>query len=231
MELIENLNLENSVENNFFQSSLGQAINSAVDIGLKAILPNFIEDDVIEIKDAFIEEGFSEAIDTAIEKAVSLGKTAIGTITGSFETVSQAKKAIEKGGLIDGVSDAIDFVLKKAKSAGLISKDVSNLIKNSKNAILNTVSTNIENEFDIQNEKIEKLQNYNNKWKEAFENKDFEKMDQIMKKIQKILTNIIPIENVINESRTMENLHELIKNNGKNFDLNEEEINLAKMLN
>lgn len=231
MELIENLNLENSVENNFFQSNLGQAINSAVDIGLKAILPNFIEDDIIEIKDAFIEEGFSEAIDTAIEKAVSLGKTAIGTITGSFETVSQAKKAIEKGGLIDGVSDAIDFVLKKAKSAGLISKDVSNLIKNSKNAILNTVSTNIENEFDIQNEKIEKLQNYNNKWKEAFENKDFKKMSQNMKKIQKILSNIIPIENVINESRTMENLHELIKNNGKNFDLNEEDINLAKMLN
>lgn len=231
MELIENLNLENSVENNFFQSNLGQAINSAVDIGLKAILPNFIEDDIIEIKDAFIEEGFSEAIDTAIEKAVSLGKTAIGTITGSFETVSQAKKAIEKGGLIDGVSDAIDFVLKKAKSAGLISKDISNLIKNSKNAILNTVSTNIENEFDIQNEKIEKLQNYNNKWKEAFENKDFEKMSQNMKKIQKILSNIIPIENVINESRKMENLHELIKNNGKKFDLNEEEINLAKMLN
>ena len=52
-----------------------------------------------------------------------------------------------------------------------------------------------------------------------------------MKKIQKILSNIIPIENVINESRTMENLHELIKNNGKNFDLNEEDINLAKMLN
>ncbi len=231
MELIENLNLENSVENNFFQSNLGQAINSAVDIGLKAILPNFIEDDIIEIKDAFIEEGFLEAIDTAIDKAVSLGKTAIGTITGSFETVSQAKKAIEKGGLIDGVSDAIDFVLKKAKSAGLISKDISNLIKNSKNAILNTVSTNIENEFDIQNEKIEKLQNYNNKWKEAFENKDFEKMSQNMKKIQKILSNIIPIENVINESRKMENLHELIKNNGKNFDLNEEEINLAKMLN
>ena len=231
MELIENLNLENSVENNFFQSNLGQAINSAIDVGLKAILPNFIEDDIIEIKDAFIEEGFSEAIDTAINKAVSLGKTAIGTITGSFETVSQAKKAIEKGGLIDGVSDAIDFVLKKAKSAGLISKDVSNLIKNSKNAILNTVSTNIENEFDIQNEKIEKLQNYNNTWNEAFENKDFEKMDQNMKKIQKILTNIIPIENVINESRTMENLHELIKNNGKNFELNEEEINLAKMLN
>lgn len=231
MELIENLNLENSVENNFFQSNLGQAINSAVDIGLKAILPNFIEDDIIEIKDAFIEEGFSEAIDTAIDKAVSLGKTAIGTITGSFETVSQAKKAIEKGGLINGVSDAIDFVLKKAKSAGLISKDISNLIKNSKNAILNTVSTNIEKEFDIQNEKIEKLQNYNNKWKEAFENKDFEKMSQNMKKIQKILSNIIPIENVINESRTMENLHELIKNNGKNFDLNEEEINLAKMLN
>ena len=70
MELIENLNLENSVENNFFQSNLGQAINSAVDIGLKAILPNFIEDDIIEIKDAFIEEGFLEAIDTAIDKAV-----------------------------------------------------------------------------------------------------------------------------------------------------------------
>ena len=51
-----------------------------------------------------------------------------------------------------------------------------------------------------------------------------------MKKINNLLTKTLPLENTIKNARTIENLHELIKNNGKNFDLTSEELELAKML-
>ena len=56
---IELDNLENldKQQNNFLESTLGQVIDSSVDLGLRAILPNFIEDEVIEIKDTLIKEG------------------------------------------------------------------------------------------------------------------------------------------------------------------------------
>ena len=38
------------------------------------------------------------------------------------------------------------------------------------------------------------------------------------------------IENTIKNARTIENLHELIKNNGKSFELSDEEMQLAELL-
>ena len=49
-------------------------------------------------------------------------------------------------------------------------------------------------------------------------------------KIEKEIKNLIPIEKTINEIRTIENLHNLIKNNGKNFNLTNQEIELANKL-
>ena len=230
MELIENINLQNNNINDFFQNTFGKIINQSLETGLKIILPDFIEDEVIGIKDTLIEEGLPEAVNKAIDTAVNIGKTALGTITGNFDSVSQAESAIEKGGLIDGISDALDFVLDKAKSAGFLSKEVVKIIKNGKNTLLNNVSSNIKNEFEIQNDKIEKLNKYNQKWKQAYENKDFNKMEQYMKKIKDTLSNIMPVESVIKDSREIENLHELVKNNNINFDLTSEQYELAKRL-
>jgi len=44
------------------------------------------------------------------------------------------------------------------------------------------------------------------------------------------LKELIPMENTIKEARTIENLHNLIKNNGKDFNLSTEQQELAKML-
>ena len=38
------------------------------------------------------------------------------------------------------------------------------------------------------------------------------------------------LESILKKARTVENLHELIKNNGKNFELNSNEKELAEML-
>ena len=45
------------------------------------------------------------------------------------------------------------------------------------------------------------------------------------------LKEIIPIEETIKKARKIETLHNLIKNNGKNFNLSEQEIELVQKLN
>lgn len=228
MELLENIGLENN--NNFFQSTFGSLINSAIETGIKALLPDAIEDEIIEIKDTFINEGFSEAVEKAIDTAIDFGKSALGIVTGNFESVSQAEFAFEEGGLIDGISDAIDFILDKVEDMGLISENVTSLIKNGKNVLLNNVSSNIKEEFEIQNENIDNLSKYNELWKQSFESQNFEEMEKYLEKIEDLLSETMPVENIINEARTIENLHELIKNNGQDFNLSNEQLELANML-
>ena len=55
-------------------------------------------------------------------------------------------------------------------------------------------------------------------------------MEKYMKKINNLLTKTLPLENTIKNARTIENLHELIKNNGKSFELSDEEMQLAELL-
>lgn len=222
--------VNNQTQNNFLQSSLGQVINGAVDIGIKAALPDVVEDTVIEIKDSFLTEGFVEGVNKAIESAINLGKSAIGIFSGNFENISQAQMAVEEGGIIDGVSNTIDYVLKKATDAGIISKDINKLIKKGKNIILDTVSSNIQNKFDNQIESIEKISESSGKWKEYFNNKDFNNMEKQYKNIMKELNNILPLEEIVSQAKVIENLHTLIKNNGNNFNLTQEQIALTEML-
>lgn len=225
-------NLENldKQQNMFLESSLGKVIDSSVDLGLRAILPNFIEDEVIEIKDTLIKEGFSEAINKAIDGAIDIGKSALGIVTGKFESVSQAEKAVEKGGIVDSVSNILDFTLDKVSDMGLLSKNITKVIKSGKDALIDNVSSDIKKEFKTQNKNIENLNKYNNSWKESFEAKDFSSMEKYIKKINNLLNKTLPLENTIKNARTIENLHELIKNNGKNFELTNEELQLAELL-
>ena len=55
-------------------------------------------------------------------------------------------------------------------------------------------------------------------------------MEKEYKKIKTELKNLVPIENTINDARNIEILHDLIKNNGKNFNLTQDEIELAGKL-
>lgn len=234
-ELKEN-NINNNLEierkqNNFLESTLGKTINAGINIGLRMVLPDLIENQIIEIKDTLLKEGLSQGIQKAISTAIDFGKSAVGIVTGNFENVSQAQAAIQKGGIIDGVSDTIDFVLNKTQQAGILPYNITRAIKSGKNTILNNVANNIENEFNKQLESAEKLQKYSSNWKQYFNNKDFEGMTKELYKINAEIKNLIPMENTIKEARTIQNLHNLIRTNGKNFNLTNEQLELAKMLN
>ena len=231
----KNLEIENTVINekeqkSFLETTLGKTINTAVDIGIRAILPDFIEDQIINIKNNLLNNGLKEGITKTIDDAIDLGKSALGIVTGNFENVNQMQVAVKTGGIIDGVSSLLDTVVDKVKNKGLIDYNTANTIKQGKNIILNNVESNIENTFANQLKAVEYTNKYINNWKEYYNNQDFEGMQKEYKKIQKEMKDLAPIEKTISEAKTVENLHNLIKNNGKNFNLTPEELELAEKL-
>lgn len=238
VEIKNDINLKNDnlqevtyeKQKGFLETNLGQVINGGINLGLKAVLPDLIEDQVIEIKDSIITDGFKAGIKTAIDNAVDLGKSVLGIFTGKFDNMSQVKDVIRKGGLIDSVSNVLDWGINKAKSNDLINNSTASLIKKGKNTILNTVNNNIENSMTSQIESVEKIDKYISNWNEYYKNQDFTNMNKQFKKIEKELETVMPLENVITKARVVENLHNLIKNNGKNFNLSNEEIELANKL-
>lgn len=229
-QILNNLNLEKN-ENNFLNSTLGKVVNNAIDIGIRYILPDLIEEEAIDIKDSLIKNGLKEGVQTAIDNAVTLGKSAIGIVTGNFENISQIKKAVDQGGLIDSVSEVIDFATNKAQKAGIIDRNISSLIKTGKNSILNNVSSSIEKELNNQQNNIEKLEKYSENWKKYYENQDFEGMVKEYNKMKEKLKEIIPVEETIKKARTIETIHNLIKNNGKEFNLTKDQLELVEKLN
>ena len=227
--LIQETNLEKE-QKNFLETNLGKVVNTGLDIGIRALLPDVIEEQVIDVKDAILQNGFKEGVKQAIDSAIDLGKSVIGIFTGNFETVGQAQNAIKNGGIIDGISDSLDFVLDKMANAGNISNGLIQTIKKGKDVVLDSISNKIESNFNEQLDAAEKLQKYSNNWKEYFSNKDFEGMEKEYQKMKEKLKLIIPLENTLTEARTIENLHQLIKNNNKSFNLTEEQLELVTLL-
>lgn len=227
MELNVELN-KNVEKNNFLNSVLGKTINTAIDIGLRAILPDLIENQVIDIKNALLQNGLKAGIDTAVNSAINLGKSAVGIVTGNFENMDQVKMAVGNGGIVDTVSNVLDKAINTTYKKGYIDKTVTSIIKNGKNVLLNNITNNIKSELDQQTNSVEKLEKYVNNWKEYYNNKDFEGMTKEYNKIKTQINKVIPLENILRETRKVETLHELIKNNGQNFNITEAEKNIIE---
>ena len=235
LEKNNEINLNNNLEQekdqkSFLETTLGKTINAGLDIGIRALLPDFIDEQVINLKDNLFEYGLKDGIKQTIDDAIDLGKSAIGVVTGNFENINQMQSAVETGGLIDGVSSLLDTVIDKVRDAGLINYNVANTIKQGKDVILNNVESNIEKTFTEQLTSVENTNKYIKNWKEYFNNQDFSGMEKEYEKLENELKNLVPLENTINEARTIENLHNLIKNNGQNFNLTQEQLELAEKL-
>ena len=217
-------------QTHFLDSTLGKVVDTAIDLGLRWILPDFVENQIIDVKDSLLRGGLKEGIDKAIDSAVELGKSVTGIFTGKFENVSQAQNAVKNGGIIDGISDVLDSTLSFTTKQGWIPSNIASLISQGKNVILDNVSNNIENEFVTQLDHIEKLGKYENNWRNYFQEQDFEGMEREYQKIRERLKETLPLETTLKQARVIENLHLLIKNNGHNFNLTQEQLELAGIL-
>lgn len=231
----DNFNLENQLVNenmqkSFLETMLGKTINVAIDIGIRALLPNFIEDQVINVKNNLFNYGLQEGITKTIDDAIDLGKSAIGILTGNFENISQMQEAVKTGGLIDSISSLLDFAVDKANRAGVINNTITETIRQGKNLILNNIESNIENSFNQKYKALETTNKCIKNWKNYFEEKNFDGMKKEYNKMEKQLNDLAPIEKTISDIKTIQVIHNLIKNNGQDFNLTQEELELAEKL-
>ena len=235
MELLEHNNtLKNNInldidnrQKTFLETNIGKVVDSAVDLGIRTVLPNLIEDQVIDIKNIILDQGFKDGLSEIINTGLDFGKSAIGVLTGNFENISQVQMAVKKGGIIDSISRLLDFSINLAAKTNLISNDMASVIKSGKNTIMENITVKVENELTSQIREIEKLDKYCNKWQEALENKDLTEMNKIYRNIQKHEQEIIPIERVINNIRKIDNIQELIKSKENIEDITDNELVLA----
>lgn len=239
-ELINNLknpevrkNISNNLkerQEDFLESTLGKIINTGIDVGIKAVLPNWLEDEIIEIKDSVLNDGFKSGVKMAINKAIDMGKAIEGVFTGNFESISQIKSVIKSGGLLDGISKLLDNVIDWAKKNKKISSSTAKLIKSSKKTILENIENNIDNSLQNQVTAIEKIDGYIEKWNNYYKAQDLTNMKKIYNRIEKEMEKIIPIQDVLNKVGQVEILQELIVNNGGDFNLSQEELELSEIL-
>ena len=234
LEVDKNLSLDSEVtiekQNSFLETSLGRVIDTGINLALRAVLPDLIENQVIEVKDVLMREGLKEGINAIINSAIDMGKSTIGIFTGKFDNISQVQNAVKNGGIIDSTSNLLSKVIDEAKKNKLIEPSVATMLKRGKNMILESVNNNIEDLLSSQMKSVEKINKYSSNWKTYYNMKDFKGMEREYKKLQTELNNVVPLEKTIKDARQIENLHNLIKNNGNNFNISYEAVELAKKL-
>lgn len=223
-----NLELDKS-KNDFFNTTVGKVIDNTVNIAIKALVPDIIDDQVINVKDAIIEGGFKEGLEEIKRSGTNFKESIKGIITGEFKTIEQMKIAIKDGGILDFVSLCVDKGIKCLSEKTGIDKSTLNLVSSGKDLLVNQITSSIENKFTEQLEEIERLDKYCEEWKESYNDKDLGKINIVYEKIEDSLENVIQIESVLNKVNNIKNLNELINSSG-NFDLTDEELNLAKKI-
>lgn len=217
-------------QRNFLGSTIGKVVNTAIDLGLRWILPDFVENQIIDVKNSLIKGGLKDGINKVIDTGVELGKGITGIFTGKFENIMQAQNAIKNGGIIDGLSNVMDSALAITTKNGWLPNNIVSMIKQGKNVILDNISSNIETEFVSQLDNLEKIGKYESNWKMHYNSKDFEGMEKEYQKIKDKLKETLPLETTLKQAREIENIHLIIKNNGHNFNLTEEQKQLAGIL-
>ncbi len=224
-----NLDLEKK-QNEFLNSTLWKTINNGIDIGLRYLLPDLVEDEIINLKDNLINYGLKDGIKKSINSVIETGKEAIGIISGNFENIGQIQKVIKNGGLIDKIDNFLDKTLDKAINSGKINQTIGKIVKTGKSSILSNVERNIESTLNSQVENSKNIEKYMNNWKKYFNDRNFSGMEKEYTKLEKELKSLVPIETTIKNARYIENIHKLIKNNGQNFELSERELELANKI-
>lgn len=237
MITLDNLNeIENNINEKvselqdfFLNTKIGGIANSAIDFGIKFLLPDQVEEEVIEIKDALINGGIKECVFTALSNSITLGRETMGLDEKSFNSIEEAQNALEKGDLINGLSSGLDLVFNKLENLKIIDEGILNKLKDGKNNILNNFDSGLKNEFENEIKNVKKIEKYIESWKKSYMEKDIEKLNKQYNKIEKIMKTIMPLDNLIKNINMINNVNELI-NNSKNFDFDEMYLKLADCL-
>ena len=196
---------------------------------LKANPSVFSGKSVDEIAQALTDAGYDVTVKASTRSRSGAQIIKINN-PGGGKNISQVQAAVKNGGILDSTSKLLNNVIDEARKNKLINKNVATMLKRGKNMILEGVNNNIEDLMTAQIKSVEKIDKYTQNWTKYYQSKDFEGMQKEYKKMENELKNVIPLEQTIKSARQIENIHNLIKNRGQDFNISEYELELAKKL-
>lgn len=236
IELLENIGkginiLSDSLSNlqsKFMESTLYKVVNTSIDCGIRILLPNFIEDEVIDLKNSIMENGLVKGIKEAVNSAIQFGKNIYGITTGKFNSVEQMQNIIDKSGTINTISSFLDEAIDTIKSMGIINSNVKTVLKSGKNAFLNNIKNNISDEFNNQKKYLNQVEKYAKQWNDAYIARDLEEMKDIFYQLESYIEKTIPLKETMKIYNEIKIIQEMIENNKEKFDLSQNEIELIE---
>lgn len=214
------------IQERFVQSNLYDIFNVALDTGIRIGVPDIAEDSVIDIKNALLENGIKDGIKQIWNNIKEYGKSALGIVSGNFDSIEQVELATKTGGVLDSISKIFDFALDKAVEKEKISKSTRQNLKSKKNLIVKDIKNKVSEDLNNQVVYVERINKYNEKWQKCFENKDLNGMKNAHRNIQKYLEKVMPMEDILKNARRIEIMQSLVENTG-DFDITDEEKELA----
>lgn len=225
LDLISEKNLNNQLtndiknneisknQNDFIGNIFKNAINFGVDLGLKSLLPDLIEDQVIDIKNSILEGGFKEGVNTLMKKVNEFKNSITGIFTGNFNNIQEINTATKQGGIIKTVSKGLSKGIDAGVKSGIIPKSIGGILKAGKTTMLNEFSNSLESQMRKEIQKFDTLNDLNKKWYDALDQRNFDKMTKYTEKISALSKDLVKFSNIINETKKIEELHNFIKEN------------------
>lgn len=225
LDLISEKNLNNQLtndiknneisknQNDFIGNMFKNAINFGVDLGLKSLLPDLIEDQIIDIKNSILEGGFKEGVNTLMKKVNEFKNSITGIFTGNFNNIQEINTATKQGGIIKTVSKGLSKGIDAGVKSGIIPKSIGGILKAGKTTMLNEFSNSLESQMRKEIQKFDTLNDLNKKWYDALDQRDFDKMTKYTEKISALSKDLVKFSNIINETKKIEELHNFIKEN------------------
>ena len=125
-------NLDNYIEKeqiNWTTSKVYEYLNNGFDAGIRLLLPDYIESEVIDLKNKILNSGVQDVLKNTIIDTLKIGKEKELFSKNKFESVNEVKETLENGNLIDGISNLLDKEIDSVKDNKIITEKVAKKIK------------------------------------------------------------------------------------------------------
>lgn len=236
MEIKTDKRIENTKETEqkeFLDTTIGKIVDAGLDFAISTFVPDLIEKPVSNLKDKLLSWDFNKEKETISSGALEQTKKSeenSGKEVDIGNVVANLKDFLKEEKTINSFSKIIDAAIKELVDKDKISSNVSKMVKEGKNAVVEKIKEKIDHELDGQIVYVEELKEQTEKWKNYYQEKDIKNMKAVSKKIDSLMKDIMPIDTILTEAKQIQNLQQLIENNNNQFDLSSTQLELAKML-
>ena len=207
----------NKSQKGFLTNLLEKAANTAIDFGIRIVTPDIIENQVIDIKNSIFENGLTKGIDNIVKNIQDFGKNILGLNNGNYNDFDEINLAIKKMEMDSILSSNIEKGVEKYldKNIDKLEERFKEKLKSNDKNILDKFNKSIEKNLNEEMSKVQKLNEFNNLWEKAWDDRDIDKMEKYLKEINKLRLEIPMFKNLISKSDLINELHGNIVRTGR----------------